>query len=52
MVIIQSEKHDIFTQEINKIALPADDDKRVVMKDEIHTKAYDHYEIIEQINVT
>ena len=45
MVIIQSEKHDIFTQEINKIALSADDDKRVVMKDGIHTKAYGHFSL-------
>ena len=45
MVIIQSEKHDIFTQEINKMALSADDDNRVVMKDGIHTKAYGHFSL-------
>ena len=50
MIVIQSEKHDIYTQQINKIALSAEDDKRVVQG--IHTKAYGHYEIIEQINVT
>ena len=50
MIVIQSEKHDIYTQQINKIALSAEDDKRVVQR--IHTKAYGHYEIIEQINVT
>ena len=43
MVIIQSEKRDIFTQEINKIALSADDDKRVIMEDGIHTKAHGHF---------
>ena len=42
MVIIQSKKHDIFTQEINIIALSADDDKRVIMEDGFHTKAYGH----------
>ena len=34
--------HEIFTEEINKIALSSDDDKRVIMADGIHTLAYGH----------
>ena len=34
--------HEIYTEEINKIALSSDDDKRVIMVDGIHTLAYGH----------
>lgn len=43
MNVIRSHYHDIFTEEINKVALSADDDKRVIMDDGIHTLAYGHY---------
>lgn len=39
MNIIKSDNHDIYSMKINKIALSANDDKRIVMKDKIHTKA-------------
>ena len=39
MKIIRSENHDIFSKEVNKIALSNDDDKRNVMEDCIHTLA-------------
>ena len=39
MKIITSENHDIYSKEINKIALSANDDKRKVMEDKIHTLA-------------
>ena len=39
MNIIRSDKHDIVTMKMNKIALSANDDKRIVMRDKIHTKA-------------
>ena len=45
MNVIRSYKHEVYTEEINKIALNGDDDKRVVMKDRIHTKAYGHYSL-------
>jgi len=45
MFIIRSEKHDIYTEEVNKIALSAEDNKRIVMEDEINTKAYGHFEL-------
>ena len=39
---IRSHCHEIYTEEINKIALSSDDDKRVIMADGIHTLAYGH----------
>ena len=43
MNVIRSHHHVIYTEEINKIALSADDDKRIILKDGIHTLAYGHY---------
>jgi len=37
--------HDVYTEEVNKVALSAEDDKRVIMEDGIHTKAYGHYSL-------
>jgi hypothetical protein len=45
MNVIRSDKHEVYTEEINKIALSADDDKRVIMDDGIHTLAYGHYKL-------
>ena len=42
MNVIRSHCHEIYTEEINKIALSSDDDKRVIMVDGIHTLAYGH----------
>ena len=42
MNVIRSHCHDIYTEEINMIALSSDDDKRVIMADGIHTLAYGH----------
>ena len=39
MRIIQSENHDIYSKEVNKIALSCDDNKRKVLEDKIHTLA-------------
>ena len=39
MKIIRSENHDLYSKEVNKIALSNDDDKRSVMEDCIHTLA-------------
>ena len=33
MNVIRSHRHEIYTEEINKIALSSDDDKRVIMAD-------------------
>ena len=40
MKIIRSEKHDIYSKEVNKIGLSNEDDKRFVMKDKVHTLAF------------
>ena len=42
MNVIRSQCHEIYIEEINKIALSSDDDKRVIMTDGIHTLAYGH----------
>ena len=42
MSVIKSHRHEIYTAEINKIALSSDDDKRVIMADGIHSVAYGH----------
>ena len=39
MKIIKSDKHEIYSKEVNKIALSNEDDKRQVLKDNIHTLA-------------
>ena len=39
MNIIRSENHDIYSKEVNKVALSNEDDKRILTKDKIHTLA-------------
>ena len=45
MNVFRSHNHDIYTEEINKVALSSDDDKRVIMADGMHTLAYGHYSL-------
>ena len=45
MNIIRSYSHYVFTEEINKVALSADDDKQYILEDGIHTLAHGHYRI-------
>ena len=45
MNVFRSYHHDIYSMEVNKIALSADDDKRVILDDGIHTLAYGHYSL-------
>ena len=45
MNVNRSHKHDMSTEEINKIALSAEDDKRVILADGIHTLALGHWRI-------
>ena len=39
MNVIKSENHDIYSKEVNKLALSAEDDKRILCKDKVNTKA-------------
>ena len=39
MKIIRSEKHDIYSKEVNKVALSNEDDKRQALLDKIKTQA-------------
>jgi hypothetical protein len=45
MNVIRSYHHEIYTEELNKVALSADDDKRIIMKDGVHTFAHGHYKL-------
>lgn len=42
MNTLRSRKHEIFMEEINKVALSADDDKRVILPDRVNTHAIVH----------
>ena len=43
--IIRSYEHEVYTEEVNKIALSALDDKRYILSDGIHTLAWGHHKI-------
>ena len=43
--IIRSYEHTLYTEEINKVALSAADDKRYLLKDSFDTLAWGHYKI-------
>ena len=43
--IIRSYNHEVYTEEVNKVALSAEDDKRYILDDGIHTLAWGHYKI-------
>ena len=45
MNAIRSRKHNIHTESITKIALSADDDKRIILEDGINTLVIGHYKI-------
>ena len=45
MNVIRSHKHDIYTEEVNKIALSPDDDKRYILEGQTDTLALGNYRI-------
>ena len=40
MNVIHSHKHEIFSETVNKVALSADDDKRIILWDGVSTNAW------------
>ena len=42
---IRSEKHEVFSETVNKIALSANDDKIIILQDGISTLAYGHWRL-------
>ena len=45
MNVIRSYNHELFSGEVNKFALSATDDKRIILPDGIHTLALGHWRI-------
>ena len=39
MAVIRSHKHEVYTEEINKVALRGNDNKRFILEDKVHTLA-------------
>ena len=48
--IIRSYEHVLYTEEVNKIALSATDDKRYLLNDSFDTLAWGHYKIKDMVN--
>ena len=43
MNVIRSHVHEVYTEEVNKVALCPDDDKRHILENGVHTLALGHY---------
>ena len=43
--VVRSYKPEVYTEEVNKIVLSSDDDKRHILEDSVHTLALRHYRI-------
>ena len=48
MNVIRSNGHEMYTEEVNKVALSADDDERIILDDGVHTLAHGHYKLTQQ----
>ena len=46
MTVIRSDKHQLYTMEMNKVSLSAYDDKRYILDDGITSYAYCHYKTL------
>ena len=47
--MIRNHMHEVYTEEVNKIALCPDDDKRHILEDGVRTLALGHYRISQNI---
>ena len=45
MNVFRTYGHEIYTEQVNKIASSSNDDKRVIQKVGIHTLAYGHWKL-------
>ena len=45
MNVIRSYEHEVYTEEVNKVALCSDDDKRYILEGLTDTLALKHYRI-------
>ena len=43
MNIIRSDKHNVYSGRVKKVALSHEDDKHIILEDGIHTMAHGHY---------
>ena len=46
MNVIRSYKHEVYTEEVNKVALCPDDDKRYILEDGTNTLARRHHKTL------
>ena len=46
MNVFRSHLHDVYSEEVNKIALSANDDKRIILEDGIHTLAHFYFKTL------
>ena len=49
MNVIRSYRHEVYTEEVNKVVLCPSDDKRHILEDQVHTLALGHYRILQNI---
>ena len=46
MNIIRSHQHEVYSEQLNKVVLSREDDKRIILEDGIHTLAHGHHKSI------
>ena len=51
MNVIRSYKHEVYTEEVNKVTLCSDDDKRYILENGINTLAWGHYKIPQNAHI-